>query len=140
MTAELGWAAAARDQDLDRSLSYMADDATMLPPSGGPVAGRAAIRDFMATAFATPGFSVDWEPLEVVVADGGDLAYTQARSVYTSRAPDGTLQALHAKGVAIWRKEPDGSWRCVIDIWNEAPPPADGTHLPGTTPPASTGA
>jgi ketosteroid isomerase-like protein len=32
---------------------------------------------------------------------------------------------LHAKGVAIWRKEPDGSWRCIIDIWNEAPPPAD---------------
>ena len=34
MTAERGWAAAASDQDLDRSLSYMADDATMLPPAG----------------------------------------------------------------------------------------------------------
>jgi ketosteroid isomerase-like protein len=86
MTAERGWAAAARDQDLDRSLSYMADDATMLPPSGGPVV---------------------------------------ARSVYTIRATDGTLQTLHAMGVAIWRKEPGGSWRCVIDIWNEASPRAD---------------
>ena len=97
MTAERGWAAAAKDQDLDRGLSYMADDATMFPPAGGPVVGKAAIRDFVATAFATPGFSVHWEPLEVVVADGGDLAYTQARSVYTSRAPDGTLQTLHAR-------------------------------------------
>jgi len=29
---------------------------------------------------------------------------------------------MHANGVAIWRKEPDGNWRGIIDIWNEAPP------------------
>jgi uncharacterized protein (TIGR02246 family) len=121
MTAERGWAAAARDRDLERCLSYMADDATMLPPAGSPIVGKAAIRDFMTTAFATPGFSVQWEPQDVVVADGGDLAYTQARSVYTIHAPDGTPQTMHAKGVAIWRNEPDGSWRCVVDIWNESP-------------------
>ena len=34
LTAEREWAAAARDRDLDRSVSYMADDATMFPPGG----------------------------------------------------------------------------------------------------------
>ena len=123
MTAERRWAAAARDRDLDRCLSYMADDATMLPPGGGPVVGQAAIRDYVASAFATPGFSVHWEPQEVVMAESGDLAYTLGRSVYTIPTADGTLRTVHAKGVAIWRKDPDARWRCIVDIWNEAPPP-----------------
>lgn len=124
LTAEREWAAAARDQDLDRSVSYMADDAVMFPPESAPVVGKAAIRDYMAAGFATPGFSVIWEPEEVVVAASGDLAYTHSRSVYTIPGPDGTIQTLHAKGVAIWRKGAEGGWRCVVDIWNEAPSPA----------------
>jgi uncharacterized protein (TIGR02246 family) len=124
LAAERGWAAAAKERDLDRSLSYMADDAIIFPPAGAPVVGKAAIRDFMAEAFATPGFSVTWEPEKVVVADGGDLAYTHARSAYTVPGPDGTIQTVHAKGVAIWRRGTDGHWRCVVDIWNEAPGPA----------------
>ena len=114
-------AAAFPDRDLDRSVSYMADDAMMLPPAGGPVVGKAAIRDYMASGFATPGFSVTWEVEEVVVAADGDLAYTHSRSVYTVPGPDGTIQTVHAKGVAIWRKGANEGWRCVVDIWNEAP-------------------
>jgi uncharacterized protein (TIGR02246 family) len=121
LTAEHEWAAAARDKDLDRSVSYMADDATMFPPASAPVVGKTAIRDYMAAGFATPGFSVTWEPEEVVVADGGNLAYTYARSVYTLPGPDGAIQTVHAKGVAIWRKDANGAWRCVVDIWNDAP-------------------
>jgi uncharacterized protein (TIGR02246 family) len=121
LTAEREWAAAARDKNLDRSVSYMADDATMFPPAGAPVVGKAAIREYMAAGFATPGFSVTWEPQDVVVAHGGDLAYTHARSVYTFAGSDGTIQTVNAKGVAIWRKDANGAWRCVVDIWNEAP-------------------
>ena len=90
LTAEREWAAAARDQDLDRSVSYMADDAVMFPPGSAPVVGKAAIRDYMAAGFATPGFSVTWEAEEVVVAAGGGLAYTRSRSVYTVPGPGGT--------------------------------------------------
>lgn len=128
LTAERGWAAAARARDVDGSVSYMADDAMMLPPGGAPVVGKVAIREYMASAFETPGFSVTWEPGEVVVAAGGDLAYTYARSVYTIPGPDGTIHTMHAKGVAIWRKGADGFWRCVVDIWNDAPAPDVGRH------------
>ncbi len=123
LTAEREWAAAARNKDLQRSISFLADDAIMFPPGQGPLVGKGAIRDYIASSFATPGFSVTWEPEDVVVAKGGDLAYTHARSVYTFPGPDQTLQTLHGKGVAIWRKDTDGRWRCVVDIWNEAPAP-----------------
>lgn len=125
LTAERQWAAAARQQDLDRSISFMADDAVMFPPASAPIVGKSAIREYMASAFATPGFSVTWDPEEAVVAESGDLAYTRAHSVYTVPAAAGGSQTVYAKGVAIWRKNADGEWRCVVDIWNEAPPPSN---------------
>jgi uncharacterized protein (TIGR02246 family) len=124
LTAEHDWAMAAKQRDLDRSVSFMADDAVMFPPGSRAIVGRAAIREYMAAGFATPGFSVTWVPEEVVVAQSGDLAYTRSRSVYTLPGPDGQTQTVHAKGVAIWRKSAHGHWRCVVDIWNDAPPPA----------------
>ncbi|MGH9381605.1 MAG: YybH family protein [Thermoanaerobaculia bacterium] len=124
LTAERNWAMAAKQRDLDRSVSFMADDAVTFPPGSPVIVGQTAIREYMAAGFATPGFSVTWEPEEVVVADGGDLAYTRSRSVYTLPGPDGQTQTVHAKGVAIWRKSAEGEWRCVVDIWNDAPPPA----------------
>jgi len=125
LAAEREWAAAAKQRDLDRSVSFMAEDAVMFPPASAPIVGMAAIREYMASAFATPGFSVTWDPEEAVVAESGDLAYTRARSVYTVPGADGGIQTVHAKGVAIWRKSAEGEWRCVVDIWNEAPPPAN---------------
>jgi uncharacterized protein (TIGR02246 family) len=130
LTAEREWAAAAKDRDLERSLSYLADDAMMLPPGAPPVVGKAAIRDYMTSAFATPGFSVTWEAAEAIVADSGDLAYTHGRSVYTAPGPDGAIQTTHGKGVSVWRKDAEGNWRCVVDIWNEAPPTDGQTGAP----------
>jgi uncharacterized protein (TIGR02246 family) len=128
MAAEREWAAAAHAHDLERSVSFMADDATMFPPGAAPVVGKAAIREYMAAGFATPGFSVTWEPEAVVVAENGGLAYTRSKSQYTVPGPDGKIMTIYAKGVAIWRKDASGRWRCVVDIWNDAPATGAGTH------------
>jgi ketosteroid isomerase-like protein len=37
--------------------------------------------------------------------------------------PNGTPITTHLRGVAVWRMEPDGQWRCVVDISNEEPRP-----------------
>src|SRR2546422_9987050 len=73
--ADSAWAAAAEAHDLDASVDAMAEDGIMFPPDQGPVIGRAAIKEYMAAAFATPGFSVRWTTGEIRVASGGDLAY-----------------------------------------------------------------
>ena len=33
----------------------------------------------------------------------------------------GALTTVHTRGISIWRRDPDGEWRCVIDIANEGP-------------------
>ncbi len=78
----------------------------------------------MRQAFATPGFSVSWTTDTVVVAAGGDLAYSFARSRYTFPGRSGAAGAVDTafgKGVSIWRREADGRWRAAAGIWNGAP-------------------
>ena len=121
VAADSAWAAAAAARDLEASVNAMADDGIMFPPDQAPVVGRAAIKEYMAAAFATPGFSVQWVTGETRVASSGDLAYSFDRSRYTVPASGGAIRTIHAKGVTVWRREPDGRWRCVADIWNSAP-------------------
>ena len=119
--ADSAWGAAAEAHDLEASVGAMADDGVMFPPDQAPVAGRTAIRVYMAAAFATPGFSVRWVTGETRVASSGDLAYSFDRSHYTVPDSSGTIRTIPAKGVTVWRHEADGRWRCVADIWNGAP-------------------
>jgi ketosteroid isomerase-like protein len=34
---------------------------------------------------------------------------------------DGKPSSTAGRAVTIWRKEPDGEWRCAVDIWNSPP-------------------
>ena len=81
------------------------------------VVGKAAIREFVAGGFSTPGFSVNWEPDEVVIAPDGRTGYTIGLNQFTAPNADGDLVSTVGRYVTIWRKE-DGRWRCVVDIWN----------------------
>jgi len=121
MAADSAWAAAASARNLEASVNAMAEDGVMFPPDQARVVGRTAIREYMAGAFATPGFSVQWVTGETRVASSGDLAYSFDRSTYTIPDSGGTVRTIHAKGVTVWRREGDGRWRCVADIWNSAP-------------------
>jgi uncharacterized protein (TIGR02246 family) len=121
VAADSAWAAAAAARDLEPSVDAMADDGIMFPPDQAPVVGRTAIKEYMAAAFATPGFSVQWVTGETRVASNGDLAYSFDRSRYTVPDSSGTIRTIHAKGVTVWRREADGRWRCVADIWNSTP-------------------
>jgi hypothetical protein len=74
-------------------------------------------------SFGRPGFQIRWEPESVCVSQSGDLAYMIERNVTTVNDAHGNPVTTHGKVVTVWRKDPDGSWRNVVDMWNEAPPP-----------------
>jgi ketosteroid isomerase-like protein len=61
-------------------------------------------------------FALLWAPKEVIVSASADLGYSLGE--YDSRSPaeDGTIQSKHGYYVTIWRKDPDGRWRVIIDI------------------------
>jgi ketosteroid isomerase-like protein len=114
------WAEAAGARDVERTVSYWADDAVVFPPGMKAVVGKAAIRDYVRGGFATPGFSITWKTTHVVLSSAADFAYGTGSNRVTYSDPDGRVVTAVGKAVTVWRKDPAG-WKCVIDIWNEAP-------------------
>ncbi len=119
------WAAAAAAKDLERTLAYWTDDATLMPPDMPALKGRDAIRQYVAAGFQAPGFSVSWKAQEVDVAGDGAIAYEIASNQFTIADSRGAVHTTHGKGVTVWRKDPDGVWRCVVDVWNTNPEPTE---------------
>jgi ketosteroid isomerase-like protein len=40
-----------------------------------------------------------------------------------NRGVHGAVAALVLLAAEIWRRQKDGQWKCVIDIWNDVSPP-----------------
>lgn len=114
------WAAVASEgRDVERILSYWSEDAIVLPPGLPAVVGKAALRQYVEGSMQIPGFRITWASTDVTFSPDGYLAYVFSRNAVTANAPDGTPITTEGRAVTIWRREPDGEWRCAVDIWNE---------------------
>src|SRR5215472_10660446 len=119
------WQEAIAAKDVDRALSFWADDAVVLAPGQPKLVGKDAIRRFVTESFKIPGFGIRWETTSVQVSPQGELAYAFANTTTTFNGPGGRPTAMKAKSLTVWRKAPDGRWKCVVDAWNDEalPPP-----------------
>jgi uncharacterized protein (TIGR02246 family) len=116
---------AAAAKDVDRYVSFYADDAALFFPNAPLVTGKDAIRKTTEALFGTPGFSLSFKTTKVEVSRGGDLAYSYGTNTVTMNDPKGKPLTDQGKYVAVYRKEPDGKWKVVADIGNsDLPPPA----------------
>jgi ketosteroid isomerase-like protein len=99
---------------------YLAEDALMLPAGGTPITGREAIYERM---IAGPAGLLTWTPQRAEVARSGELGWTWG--TYEVR-PEGDLTAAPAaygKYVNVWRTQPNGTWKVVVDTGNSSPAP-----------------
>lgn len=110
------------EKGVDAWVSTFAEDGIMFR-AGEVVRGRAAIRELMAPAFATPGFSLRWKPVRAEIAASSDLGYTYGTYESISVEPDGSRQVRTGMYVTIWKKQADGSWKVVVDLGSSTPPP-----------------
>ena len=117
------WSDLVATGDMDAIMAGWAEDAVMMPPGTPPLEGKAAIRAYVEAGQQLPGFEISWEPMTVHVAASGDMAYRIERNVTSVHDTLGNPVTTHGKVVTVWRKEADGSWKNVVDMWNEAPPP-----------------
>jgi len=120
MSMSRQWARTAATDSLDKLLSYWADDAVCLFPDQGPVKGKEAIKEMLIKS-ATPGFEVSWEPKEAHVSPSGDMAYVLAKNYIKRQDTAGNIVTTFNKSIEIWRKQKDGAWKCVVDMYNSDP-------------------
>lgn len=115
------WSTSASTDSIEKTLSYWADDAVVMPPGQPPLKGKAAIRQMIEGTSKIPGFKISWEPLNVFVSQSGDMAYMIEQNQITMNDSLGRSITEHNKVVTVWRKEPDGKWKNVVDMWNTNP-------------------
>ena len=110
--------AAINAGDLDRWLGFFTEDAIMLPPNAPAVTGKEAIREFVSDLMASTDFTVSHDLGKVEVSRSGDLAYVSYAYKLTLNDPEGKPVTDRGKDISILKKQPDGMWKVVIDMWS----------------------
>ena len=124
------WSAAAGAKDLAKTVSYYAESAIVMPPNGASATTKEAIRSAWKEMLGRPGAGISWKATKVEVAKSGDLAYVSGTYEETMTDATGKPVKDHGKYVEIFKKQADGTWKVVADIWNSdlpasAPAPAE---------------
>ena len=118
----LGYNIAVEALDAAGMAAYYADDSRSMPPNEATLVGPADMQAFLEELSTIEGFAVTIDPPEVVVGAGGDVGYTVGNLQITAPGPDGEFTTTNERDVHIWRKQADGTWKLVIDIWNPETP------------------
>jgi ketosteroid isomerase-like protein len=108
---------AAQTLDASGTVSYYTDDATVMPPNEPAVTDRASAQKAWAVMLV-PGTKISWSPTKVESAASGDVVYDQGTYTGTVPGPDGKWVDDKGKYLSVWKKQADGSWKTVEDIWN----------------------
>ncbi len=123
--ADAQWAKTAAAGDVDGTVSYYTDDASLLAPNAPIASDKQSIRASWASLL-TPDTSLTWQANKVEVARSGDLAYLVGVYQMTTRDVHGKPVSDTGKFVEVWKKQADGKWKVVADIFN--------SDLPAQTP------
>ena len=112
-------------------LKWLAPDSIVCSPA--PVSGVAS-----TLAYKPNSNTLEWYPTQSRVAGSGDMGYTTGP--WTYRTADGKTEA-HGTFLSVWRKQPDKTWRVVLDCGvNHAKPAVapiglklEPSHVPSAT-------
>jgi uncharacterized protein (TIGR02246 family) len=111
------WEKAAAARDVDGTVSYYADDASLLAPNVAIASDKASIRASWAGLLG-PDNSLAWQANKVEVARSSDLAYIVGSYQLTMKDSQGKPAADRGKFVEVWKKQADGKWKVEADIFN----------------------
>jgi ketosteroid isomerase-like protein len=110
------WSKAAGAKDVDKTVSYYSEDAVVMPPNAPSATTKEAIRKIWKDLLTDANIS--WKTKKVEVAQSGDLAFSSGTYEVTLNDPTGTPVNDRGKYLEVWKKQSDGSWKCVADAWN----------------------
>lgn len=112
------WSAASKAKDVDKAVSYYADDAIEFVNKAPAAVGKANIRKVWQEMLALPGPGLTFSTTEVEVAHSGEIAWEHGAYDLATADKDGKVTDEKGKYVVIWKKQFDGSWKVVADIDN----------------------
>jgi ketosteroid isomerase-like protein len=110
--------------DIDGNLATLTQDVVMMPPNEQLLTGSAGVRSWLRRVHDQ--FTINARYTESHVDVAGDWAIQRYVGVGTiTPKKGGSPIEERFKGIHIYRRQPDGSWRIAQDIWNsDSSPPA----------------
>jgi ketosteroid isomerase-like protein len=107
-------------RDTERYLTFLTEDAVLMPPNGPAVSGKEAIRSWnqaMSRQFQIRDYAS--HDNELVIA--GKWAFRRASVDWTLVPAEGGRPIRdRGKYIILYRRQADGSWRVARDIWNSS--------------------
>ncbi len=114
--------AAAKAKDAKAAAAIYTDDAILMPPGQGPVKGPDAILAFFRKLHGGDGVLLDQqvETLDLsLLSDDVAVELSTFRGSFTQPGkPNGYYSG---RGMIIYKRQPDGSWKMYRDMWDLAP-------------------
>jgi len=105
------WEAALNAKDVDALVELYTTDARLMPPNNEAMSGHDAVRS-MFGGMIDAGMSGELITVEAMVS--GDIGYRVG--TYQLQSDDEVVDT--GKFMETWRRDKDGQWRIVNDIWN----------------------
>ena len=117
------WSKATGSRDVEKMISYYSDDAMVMLPNIPTLTGKESIRTFWSSMLDS-GFSGGWNATKVEVARSGDLGYVTGSYQFNDNEGSGKSMTDKGRYFAVWKKQADGSWKCVADMFSSDMPVA----------------
>lgn len=109
--------------------SWFADDGVALGNGAAPLIGKVAIAK--SANWSAKDYQLTWTPTDAMMGPTGDMGYTWGHYEGRSKDASGNPVLTSGRYITMWRKEPDGSWKVVLDAGaNEPPAAGDCCKLP----------
>jgi ketosteroid isomerase-like protein len=109
---------------------WFANDGVILGNGAAPVVGKVAI--IKSAIWSAKDYQLTWTPTDAALSPSGDMGYTWGHFEGHSKDANGNPVTTSGRYMTIWRKEPDGSWKVVLDAGaNEPAEAGDCCKLPG---------
>ena len=126
--ADADWSKVAGAKDLDKTVSYYADDAMVLPPNEAMVTSKDGIRNLWK-GFLDSLADISWNTTRVETSKSGDMAFTVG--TYQMTMKNGTSEK--GKYCEVWKKQADGKWKVVTDMFSSDLPVATSSPAAGAS-------
>ncbi len=118
--ADLELAKAVADRSLQTFVSMIDDDAVFF---GRDISrGREAVSKAWLPFFTDGSLFLKWHPMQVEVSSSGDLGYSIGDYERIGKNASGRPETATGSYVSIWRRQPNGKWKIVLDIGTPASP------------------
>lgn len=113
--------AAVAAGDLDRILTWYADDVVSMPPDMPARVGIDAMRASMQENMDQFTFELTSQVEEVEVAGDMAVALVSWSETLTPKA-EGDVMDMQGKWIVVFKRQADGSWKCWREMWSTYEP------------------